>query len=102
MNIIYLECKLLDITKRGFDFIGMSVFNQFLIDNILFVTFVSQIKGCGGLICSRRGLGCPLGCENRQSGQMAGGGALCFLLCSIQMTVGASSIQMKNSSHFSF
>jgi hypothetical protein len=34
MNIIYLECKLLDITKRGFDFIRMSVFNQFLIDNI--------------------------------------------------------------------
>jgi hypothetical protein len=34
MNIIYLECKLLDITKRGFDFIEMSVFNQFLIDNI--------------------------------------------------------------------
>jgi hypothetical protein len=31
----------------------------------------------------------------------AGGGALCFLLCSIQMTVGASSIQMNNS-HFSF
>jgi hypothetical protein len=27
MNIIYLECKLLDITKRGFDFIRMSVFN---------------------------------------------------------------------------
>jgi hypothetical protein len=24
MIIIYLECKLLDITKRGFDFIGMS------------------------------------------------------------------------------
>jgi hypothetical protein len=58
MNIIYLECKLLDITKRGFDFIGMSA--------------------------------------------AAGGGALCFLLCSIQMTVGASSIEMKNSSHFSF
>jgi hypothetical protein len=58
MNIIYLECKLLDVTKRGFDFIGMSV--------------------------------------------MAGGGALCFLLCSIQMTVGATSIQMKNSSYFSF
>jgi hypothetical protein len=32
----------------------------------------------------------------------AGGSALCFLLCSIQMTVGGSSIQMKNSSHFSF
>jgi hypothetical protein len=32
----------------------------------------------------------------------AGGGALCFLLCSIQVTVGASSIQMNNSSHFSF
>jgi hypothetical protein len=32
----------------------------------------------------------------------AGGGALCFLLCSIQMILGASSIQMKNSSHFSF
>jgi hypothetical protein len=40
MNIIYLECKLLDITKRGFDFIGMSVFNQFLIDNI-----------CLGILC---------------------------------------------------
>jgi hypothetical protein len=24
MNIIYIKCKLLDITKRGFDFIGMS------------------------------------------------------------------------------
>jgi hypothetical protein len=58
MNIIYLECKLLDITKRGFDFIGMSA--------------------------------------------VVGGGALSFLLCSIQMTVGAISIQMKNSSHFSF
>jgi hypothetical protein len=33
---------------------------------------------------------------------VAGGGALCFLLCSIKMTVGGSSIQMKNSSHFSF
>jgi hypothetical protein len=32
----------------------------------------------------------------------AGGGALCFLLCSIQMTVEASSIQMKNSSHCPF
>jgi hypothetical protein len=31
-----------------------------------------------------------------------GGGALSFLLCSIQVTVWASSIQMKNSSHFSF
>jgi hypothetical protein len=47
MNIIYLECKLLDITKCGFDFI--------------------EISGC------RRA---------------AGGGALCFLLCSIQMTMG--------------
>jgi hypothetical protein len=54
MNIIYLECnKLLDITKHGFDCIGMSVVNQFLIDNIGFVTFVSQIEGCGGLICRR-------------------------------------------------
>jgi hypothetical protein len=58
MNIIYLECKLLDTTKRGFDFSGMSA--------------------------------------------AASGGALCFLPCSIQMTVGASSIQMENSSHFSF
>jgi hypothetical protein len=32
----------------------------------------------------------------------AGGSALFFLLCYIQVTVGASSIQMKNSSHFSF
>jgi hypothetical protein len=63
MNIIYLECKLLEITKCVFDFIGMSVFNQFLIDNICFVTFVSQIEGCGGLICRRRGLECPLGCQ---------------------------------------
>jgi hypothetical protein len=58
MNIIYLECKLLDITKCGFDFIGMSA--------------------------------------------ATGGSALYFLLCSIQMTLGASFIQMKNSSHFSF
>jgi hypothetical protein len=28
--------------------------------------------------------------------------ALCFLLCSIQIIVGPSSIQMKNISHFSF
>jgi hypothetical protein len=34
MNIIYLECKLLDITKHGNYFSEMSVFNQFLIDNI--------------------------------------------------------------------
>jgi hypothetical protein len=34
MNIIYLECKLLDITKCGFDFMGMLVFNQFLKENI--------------------------------------------------------------------
>jgi hypothetical protein len=32
----------------------------------------------------------------------AGGGALCFFLCSIQMTMGASSIQMKNNYHYSF
>jgi hypothetical protein len=32
----------------------------------------------------------------------ASGGAVCFLLSSIQMTVGPSSIQMKNISHFSF
>jgi hypothetical protein len=56
MNVIYLEYKLLDITKRGFDFIRMSVFNQYLINNISLVTFVSQIEGCGGLICRRRGL----------------------------------------------
>jgi hypothetical protein len=40
--------------------------------------------------------------EEGTAAAAAGGGALCFLLCSIQMTVGASSIQMKNSSHFSF
>jgi hypothetical protein len=46
-----------------------------------------------------------LGVKTAEAGTTAevmGGGALCFLLCSIQMTVGASSIQMKNSSHFSF
>jgi hypothetical protein len=75
MNIIYLEFKLLDITKRGFDFIEMSVFNQFLIDNIRLVTFVSQIEGFCGLICHQRGLGCPLGCQNRRSGHGGGGGS---------------------------
>jgi hypothetical protein len=79
MNIIYLECKLLDITKCGFDFIGMSVFNQFLIDNIWFVMFVSQIEGCGGLICRQQGLGCPLECQNRRSGYSGGGGRQCPL-----------------------
>jgi hypothetical protein len=34
LSIIYLECKLLDITKSRFDFIGKSVFNQILIDII--------------------------------------------------------------------
>jgi hypothetical protein len=46
-----------------------------------------------------------LGVKTSEAGTMAatvGGGALCFLLCSIQMTVRASSIQMKNNSHFSF
>jgi hypothetical protein len=44
-----------------------------------------------------------LGVKTAEAGMtVAGGGALCFLLCSIQMTVGASSIQMKNSPHFSF
>jgi hypothetical protein len=42
-----------------------------------------------------------LGVKTAEAGTTAaaaGGGALCFLLCSI---VGPSSIQMKNSSHFS-
>jgi hypothetical protein len=46
-----------------------------------------------------------LGVKTAEAGTAAvavGGGALYFFLCSIQMTVGASSIQMKNSSHFSF
>jgi hypothetical protein len=45
-----------------------------------------------------------LGVKTAEAGTAAaaGGGALCCLLSSIQMTVGASSIQMKNSSHFSF
>jgi hypothetical protein len=44
-----------------------------------------------------------LGVKTAEAGTAAvGGGALCFLLCSIQMTVGPSSIQVKNSSHFSF
>jgi hypothetical protein len=41
-----------------------------------------------------------LGVKTAEAGMalaVAGGGALCFLLCSIQVTVGASSIQMKNS-----
>jgi hypothetical protein len=81
MNIIYLECKLLDITKRTLAFIRMSVFNQFLIDNILFVMFVSQIEGCGGLIFHRRGRGCPLECQNHRSGHSgSGGGRWCTLL----------------------
>jgi hypothetical protein len=46
-----------------------------------------------------------LGVKTAEAGTAAaaaGSGALCFLLCSIQVTVGSSSIQMKNSSHFSF
>jgi hypothetical protein len=46
-----------------------------------------------------------LGVKTTEAGTTAaavGGGALCFLLCSIQMIVGPSTIQMKNSSHFSF
>jgi hypothetical protein len=44
-----------------------------------------------------------LGIKTAEAGTAAaGGGALCFLLCSIQMTVGTSSIQMKDNSHFSF
>jgi hypothetical protein len=44
-----------------------------------------------------------LGVKTAEAGTAAAcGGALCFLLCSIQVTMGASSIQMKNSSHFSF
>jgi hypothetical protein len=45
-----------------------------------------------------------LGVKTAEAGTAvaAGGGALCFLLCSIQVTVGASSIQMNNSSCFSF
>jgi hypothetical protein len=41
-----------------------------------------------------------LGVKTAEAGMalaVVGGGALCFLLCSIQVTVGASSIQMKNS-----
>jgi hypothetical protein len=45
-----------------------------------------------------------LGVKTAEAGMAAAvrGGALCFLLCSIQMIVGAHSIQMKNCSHFSF
>jgi hypothetical protein len=45
-----------------------------------------------------------LGVKTAEAGttMAAGGGALSFLLCYIQMTVGASSILMKNNSHFSF
>jgi hypothetical protein len=44
-----------------------------------------------------------LGVKTAEAGTtLADGSSLCFLLCSIQMTVVASSIQMKNSSHFSF
>jgi hypothetical protein len=46
-----------------------------------------------------------LGVKTAEAGTtaaVAGGGALHFLLCSIQMTVGVSSIQMKKSSYFSF
>jgi hypothetical protein len=45
-----------------------------------------------------------LGVKTAEAGTVAaaGGDALCFLLCSIQMTMGGSSIQMKNSSHSPF
>jgi hypothetical protein len=65
---------------------------------------VSQIEGCGGLIRRHQGLGCP-GVKTAEAGTAAvaaGGGALYFFFYSIQMTVGASPIQMKNNSYFSF
>jgi hypothetical protein len=45
-----------------------------------------------------------LGVKTAEAGTAAAasGSALCFLLCSTQMTMGVSSIQMKNNSHFSF
>jgi hypothetical protein len=45
-----------------------------------------------------------LGVKTAEAGTAAaaGSGALCLLLCSIQMTVEASSIQIKNNSHFFF
>jgi hypothetical protein len=44
-----------------------------------------------------------LGVKTAEAGTaVAGGGALYFLICFIQITVGASSIQMKNNSDFSF
>jgi hypothetical protein len=45
-----------------------------------------------------------LGVKTTEAGTVAaaGGGALCFILCSIQMTLGGSYIQMKMSSHFNF
>jgi hypothetical protein len=72
MNIIYLECKILDITKRGFDFIGMSVFNQFL--KVVVVSFAADEAWMPSW-----------GVKPAEAGMAAaaGGGALCFLLCSI-------------------
>jgi hypothetical protein len=49
--------------------------------------------------------GALLGVKTAEAGTTTaavGGSGLCFLLCSIQMTVGASSIQMKKISHLSF
>jgi hypothetical protein len=46
-----------------------------------------------------------LGVKTAEAGTAAataGGGALCFHLCSIQNDCGGSSIQMKNSFYFSF
>jgi hypothetical protein len=46
-----------------------------------------------------------LGVKTAKAGTVAvaaGGGALCFLLCYIQMTVEASCFQLKNRFHFSY
>jgi hypothetical protein len=83
----------------------MSVFNQFLIDNIWFVTFVSQIEGCGGFIYCRRGLRCPLRCQNRRSGHGGGGGGRrCPLLAPLFFSsdCGGQFYRNEEQSHFSF
>jgi hypothetical protein len=61
---------------------------------------VSQIEGCGVVsFAADEAWDALLGVKTAKAGTAAaaGGGALCFLLCSIQVTVGGSSIQMKNS-----
>jgi hypothetical protein len=84
MNIIYLECKLLYITKHRFDFIEMSVLISFwwIIFDLSHLWVKSKVAVVS--FAADEAWDALLGVKIAEAGTTAaGGGALCFLLCSI-------------------